>query len=388
MAALERRHDLDWLRVFGIAAVFLFHSNHFFDHIGWEVKAPDHYLLSTLITAFMNYWLMPLFFLVAGAGAVFALRKRDAWTFVRERAGRLLLPFLILAPILTPPQHYVEALQKGRFSGTFGEFLAGYFPRVWLDPWALRSPDWFGHVGLHLWFLGTLFLIAVVTAPVLTLARRPAVALGLRALAGRLTGAWGAVVFALLLGVERAALRPLWPGYNRWADFVFWATVFLAGAAIAADDHLLDHARRRWGWLAALAMLLFPSILLFNAFGDFGHYLDAPDWRWDSLLFHLLWGAMTAVSVLALAGFARRHRSAPSARVQALAPHTMAFYAVHQAPLLLIGYAVVGWDLPAPVRFLIIAGSALAVTVAAVWAFAVVARALRGRSRPAPVTAG
>jgi len=40
----QRRYDLDWLRVFAIGVVFIFHSGRFFDTDDWHVKNAATYL--------------------------------------------------------------------------------------------------------------------------------------------------------------------------------------------------------------------------------------------------------------------------------------------------------------------------------------------------------
>jgi len=35
---MQRRYDLDWLRVLGILLVFIYHSTRFFNYGDWHVK--------------------------------------------------------------------------------------------------------------------------------------------------------------------------------------------------------------------------------------------------------------------------------------------------------------------------------------------------------------
>ena len=39
--ASQRRHDIDWLRAFGMVSVFIYHCARFFDLGGWHVKNPQ-----------------------------------------------------------------------------------------------------------------------------------------------------------------------------------------------------------------------------------------------------------------------------------------------------------------------------------------------------------
>ena len=83
---------LDWLRVIAIFGVFLFHAVHPFDLTAWHIKNAEQSQVVTFFIAFMFPWGMPFFFLLAGAGSWFALRRRTSGEFIRERFNRLLLP--------------------------------------------------------------------------------------------------------------------------------------------------------------------------------------------------------------------------------------------------------------------------------------------------------
>jgi hypothetical protein len=86
-----RRHDLDWLRAVAVPAVFGFHAAHPFDQFDWHVKNDRRSL---------------------------ALRSRTARQYRRERWRRLAVPFLAGSALLSPVQAYVEAVHKGRWSGS------------------------------------------------------------------------------------------------------------------------------------------------------------------------------------------------------------------------------------------------------------------------------
>lgn len=91
-----RLHYLDWLRILLILGVFLFHAVHPFDAIDWHIKNDEQSVaLSAIMLVFLYPWGLPLFFLIAGAGSRFALRRRSAWQYAVERVQRLFIPFII-----------------------------------------------------------------------------------------------------------------------------------------------------------------------------------------------------------------------------------------------------------------------------------------------------
>ena len=93
-----------------------------------------------MIEGFFYPWGMPLFFLIAGAGSWFALRRRSAGQFTRERTLRLLVPFFTGTLLLGPIQLYLSwrhRTQTGVFDGSLLEFVAD--PPVAHRPQALRG---------------------------------------------------------------------------------------------------------------------------------------------------------------------------------------------------------------------------------------------------------
>jgi hypothetical protein len=59
--------------------IFLFHNARFYDvFTDWHVKNASTSLGPSILVAFMDGWIMPLFFVIAGASTYYALRVRSA----------------------------------------------------------------------------------------------------------------------------------------------------------------------------------------------------------------------------------------------------------------------------------------------------------------------
>jgi peptidoglycan/LPS O-acetylase OafA/YrhL len=56
----ERLYEIDWLRVIGILAVFLFHCSHYFDFEDWHVKNPVPDVFITIVSGIIITWVLPL----------------------------------------------------------------------------------------------------------------------------------------------------------------------------------------------------------------------------------------------------------------------------------------------------------------------------------------
>jgi len=83
----SRLFYLDWLRVIAIICVFFFHNARFYDTFSdWHIKNATTNVGASAFVALMNPWMMPLFFLISGAGTYYALRNRSIMQYIGEGA--------------------------------------------------------------------------------------------------------------------------------------------------------------------------------------------------------------------------------------------------------------------------------------------------------------
>ena len=95
---MDRRPDLDWLRVIAFGLLILYHAG--FAWTGWEWHLNSDETLPWLAEAmrFTNRWRIPLIYMVAGGTIVLALGQRGVGAFAIDRACRLLLPLVFGVP--------------------------------------------------------------------------------------------------------------------------------------------------------------------------------------------------------------------------------------------------------------------------------------------------
>jgi hypothetical protein len=156
-AKFVRRHDLDWLRVFAVVVLLLFHSARPFDEWGWHIKNEIVSGFITNILQFINIWHMPLFFLLSGSAAWFAMFLRPERSFAKERVKRLFIPLVFGMAVIIPPQVYIERIFRSQFEGSYFSFYLeafnGSYPK--------GNLSWH-----HLWFLAYLFVFSLLALPV------------------------------------------------------------------------------------------------------------------------------------------------------------------------------------------------------------------------------
>jgi fucose 4-O-acetylase-like acetyltransferase len=219
-----RLHYLDWLRLLATLGVFLFHASNVFNGTGFEIANAESSELILLVDIFFYPWGMPLFFLVAGAGSWFALRRRSAGQFTRERTLRVLVPFFTGTLLLGPIQLYLSWSHRthtGAFAGSFLEFVA--------ERLSYPFPKILGAVGYHMWFLGFLFFYSLLALPLFIWLKGEAGRRVVSRLAGLCERRGAILLFILPLAAVRLGLHPFSPELQNWADFFYFGVFFRSG---------------------------------------------------------------------------------------------------------------------------------------------------------------
>lgn len=157
MQATPRQAWLDWLRIFAILGVLIFHAAMpFATELGWHIRNKE----TSNILLEMNMWLhmfrMPLLFFISGTVSYYMLQRRNAKGFIGLRLTRLLVPLLFGMLVIVPPQVYMERLTQG-YQGSYLHFYATMFTS---GPYPTGNISWH-----HLWFILYLVVYDIICAP-------------------------------------------------------------------------------------------------------------------------------------------------------------------------------------------------------------------------------
>ena len=290
---MERRHDIDALRVLAFALVMLYHVGMYYvQGWPWHVKSPHAAQWLQVPMRLVNLWRMDLVFLVSGVALALIWRGSDRWQLLRGRSWRLLLPLAFGMAVVVPYQAYAQGVANGLVEPGLGAFLLRYLHG---GPWPAGAFDG-AHVGVtwnHLWFLPYLWLytaLLVLAAPVLDgrFGRR---------LREGFVGLRGAgLLWPVLPLMAGSAL--LWPHFPPTRDLVgdgwlhaVYFTMFLYGWWLGRDAGMWAELRRlRWR-LAAAALALLALQLALRGVGapPMGVRLAADLYLWTTILALLGW---------------------------------------------------------------------------------------------------
>jgi len=152
-----RRYDLDWLRVFTIGGVFLFHSTCFFAVNNFYFANTTTDVVFLVLAMFFLLWIMPVLFVISGLVTYYLLFFLKPREVVRQRFFRLIVPYVFGILAIAPFLVYLNEKTMGVFSGSFIEFyLFHYFHGIY------GFGGSFALFGLHLWYLMYLFIFTIL----------------------------------------------------------------------------------------------------------------------------------------------------------------------------------------------------------------------------------
>jgi peptidoglycan/LPS O-acetylase OafA/YrhL len=307
----------------------------FFSLGHWHVKNAITYSSVEIWVNFLRGWMMPLIFVISGASLFFALGKGGVGSFVKGKVLRLLVPLIVGIFSHAILAVYLERRTHGEFDGSFFEFLPHYFEGLY--PYHGGNFAW---MGVHLWYLEVLFVFSLIFLPLFLWFRRRS---GRRILSriGDFLAKPGAVYLLILPTSLPVNLLDTssFLGSREWGGWspVVYITFFLPGFVIISNEGLQRSIQRlRWLSLALGICLSIVRIMSWEPGSNTLYELSA--WFW----------------ILALLGFGRKHLKFNTSFLKRATEAVLPFYILHQTVLLSVGYFVVNWNIPDPLKWLII----------------------------------
>lgn len=344
-AALStRRYDIDNLRNLAVFALILFHTARLFNNEPWHVKDAHVYVWADWIVHIINEWHMPLFFVLAGMSACYALRAHGTAHVLRERFVRLFLPFAFGCVLFVAPQVYIERIASfvdmryghTNFDGSYLDFLPTFFTTG-----AYPTGNFSWH---HLWFILYLFLYAVLAAPFLAAADNRVGTRGLGRILSR--GGLFLIVPPLLIIAVGVSLYPHFPSTHNlirdWANHALFGLMFLLGWLIAAvpelDDALFRYRRVSLG----LAVFTLVADIGIRASGLAASNVPLDIFR------QISWACGEWLWIAAFLGNARALLNRRIPYLTGFTRYAFPFYILHQTVIIGLGYVLFFWQ-PEPV---------------------------------------
>jgi glucan biosynthesis protein C len=357
----ERRYDIDWIRVFAMLSVFLFHCSRFFDHYGWHVKNIQQSVGMDIFTSILIIWMMPIFFVVSGISSYYALSHQTGGQHIIARIKRLFVPFIFGTFTMIPLQVYFERVSHAQFFGSFIEFYPHYF-----DGFYAFGGN-FAWMGLHLWYLLFLFIFSLLMLPVFLHFKKNS-AKGLLSKIEMLSKKPGFIFLPVIPLAVVEILVSLQPdGFGR-RDFGGWSLVvylliFIYGYFMASNPQsrmILEKNR-----IPALVIaVLVNTLLLAGQFlpSNFTFLGKTPGF----FIGEFLRAFVSWLWIVAILGFGSKYLNFNNKILKYANEAVMPFYILHQTVILTIGFYVTNRSMGILTKYFVICISSF-ITIMAIY---------------------
>ena len=320
---MTRRHDVDWLRTLALGLLIIFHIVLCFQSWAASIGFPQNdELLDELVPfiSMLTIWRIPLLFLISGMGVRFAMERRDWKQLLKDRAIRILTPFL------------------------FGTYVLGGL-LVFVLPFLGWEAEYTINFG-HLWFLANIFVYVLCLIGVIVyLKNSPDNAL-LRVLSKVVRWRFGLFFFAMPLVVEAWLVNPEY--FALYVDTVHgWLMgllcFFIGFIFISIQDVFWPAVERiRWSALAVASSAYMVRLLVFELQAEPNALTAFESMSW----------------MLAAFGFGSLFLNKPSRSLAYLNKAVYPVYIVHLPVQFAVAYFLLPRSLPASLKLvLLLAGT-------------------------------
>ncbi|MEN7343209.1 MAG: acyltransferase family protein [Pseudomonadota bacterium] len=166
MTTMQRRHDIDALRVIAFGLLILYHSGMFYvADWGWHIKSvyTSEWLQEPM--RFLNQWRMSLLFVISGLAMSFVRRRYTGGRLALRRLWRLGLPLIFGMAVIVAPQPYFEALGKGIIEPGYWAFWGQYLTFQDFPGNAWGGENEIVWTWNHLWYLPYVLFYTLLAIP-------------------------------------------------------------------------------------------------------------------------------------------------------------------------------------------------------------------------------
>jgi len=312
--------------------VLFFHCARFFDDQGWHAKSGEVSYGMTVFVEVVAQWLMPLFFVLSGISACYALTYLCSRRYLSARVKRLLVPLIFGSLTHVSLQVYIERATQGGFSGSFFAFYPHYFEGFY------GFGGNFAWIGLHLWYLEMLFLFSLITLPLFLWLRSEKAKRVTTGIADLLTKPGAIFLLAVPLGVvellvnldpDGVGVRP----FGGWALFPH-LVFFVSGYLLASDSRFrptLEKHRATGLILGVIATIVGYFLFKYAGYSSHGY------------LFSFLRAVNSWCWLIAILGFGSTYLSFNNRILNYANEAVLPFYILHQSVIIVIGYFMIDW---------------------------------------------
>lgn len=316
---MERRYDIDWLRVIAITLLLVYHIGLAFQpwgvFIGF-IQNSEQIKGLWAPMSMLNIWRIPLLFFVSGMGVCFAIQRRNWKQLLLERSRRILLPFIFGLLAIVP----VHILLWQKYYSQELSYV--------LHP-------------VHLWFLANIFIYVILLSPLFFFLKKREegrIGNGIRTLFGK---PLGLLLIVAVMVLEALAFNP-----ETYATFSLSLHGFVVGLLVFLFGFILIYSGEaarvllinlRWiSLLLGLALYILRYIIFDLTAPNYMLAIESCSW------------------IYAAFGFGFKYLNRPGKALTYLSQAAYPVYILHMVCLYLGSYFILPLDLHAALKFILI----------------------------------
>lgn len=346
---IDRRYDLDWIRVGAFFLLILYHTGMFYVPWDWHVKTPHVVEGLMPLMLLTNPWRLTLLFLVSGAATRFMADKTTVGQLTGARIVRLLPPLLFAMFVIVPPQSYYEIVEYLAQHPSAPVGVENFWVRYvtasghWCgtDGDCLITPTW-----NHMWFVAYLLFYTLVLALMLLVWKTAGERIQQAAeylLKGVGLFAWPILFLAMLRATLYAKYGETHALVGDHYVHAVSFSAFLLGFGLAKSDTLRERlVAVRWpALIVAVAAWAGWSIYVWTYRHD--TLIPSPQLK---LLMRFVFAADTWCAIVAILGFGAKHLTHGGPVLRYLTLGVFPFYLVHQTLIVVMAHHLAKLGLP------------------------------------------
>jgi hypothetical protein len=352
---VNRRHDIDALRVLAFGLLIAYHIGMFYvADWDWHIKSEHlaEWLQGPMI--FLNRWRMSLLFLISGIAIGLFNPRGNLLNFAATRTRRLLVPLIFGVLAVVPIQAYCQGVSNGLVEPDYINFLIRYYEfKAWpegaFDGWQ------YGFTWNHLWYLPYLLVYTLLLCALFP-ALNTRVGRWLQRCLSDLRGARLLVLPAIPLVLYLSFLGDRFPSTHAlvsdWFNHATYLTVFLYGFAFARSEHFWAEAVR----LRKISLVI--ALVIFAIYLPLLQNLPEPIEAWLLNLVRTMRSLFAWIMLLTILGWAHALLNRPFRGLPYASEAVFSWYILHQSLIVLIGYLIKSYSLgPIIEPSLVVAGT-------------------------------
>jgi hypothetical protein len=324
-----RKNYIDNVRWIFVLLLFPYHTFRVYDTFdeSFYIKGENIQAVSNFIIA-AGPWLMPFLFLLSGISSIYALKKRTAKEYIKERMSKLLIPFLFGVLLLVPIQTYFAEVFHNGYTGNYFEQYVLFFTKP-TDLSGYRG----GFTPAHLWFILYLFIISIAALPVMYFYKKSVKKLPVDTIPLPVL-----LLFFIIPGFTQVLLDISGKSIG---EYLAW---FLIGYFFISSDAIQEKLQKYRFLLLGFTV---PCMIVYTLYWE-------TILSYNQILFEFIYFIYAWFAILTIIGLGKQYLNFTNSTTAYLSRSSFSIYVFHQQWIVITAYFSILWIYNIPLQMIII----------------------------------